>query len=459
MMEKLSPSLRSKLCLHIFGSVVHQCPFLAWMTDDAEAVKKLCLRMKAEFFETSDVFISYGEINQTIFILVNGCVTLCLGDLFRDEEGQNKGLVENKVKRASTIQDSTWDQQQRALERTESKEKIAEVQHRVQQLFSQSMSRRHKEPEKGQGRYSYVTSPAFFGESNIFLPEPEPAQYSARCKTRVEFTILGSDDVQFVVSELPHLRLRFEDFAREVKARWSDNDTTCSPRSPASEDSPLTPPEAQSPKKRRTPSGGRPTPLARPVQEDRTPTPTHAPKKRGQITPKRDPSGVDSEESEEEFLRRTSKDLLLGHMSPAATKPLDSPDLFPHLRVLFGYSDRSHGEHRAHPDPRRDEGASASSDARSPSAASPQATTRVFNPSLMHAGDYQVEPLVPNGVPYLSPIAPATPVSSEHRTVQSTAQSSFGRKAEKATAGQRKRKPLEDDPEKPTRGRHAASCA
>merc|ERR1719453_373756 len=76
MMEELSPSLRSKLCVHIFGSVLCDCPFLAWMTDDGEAVKKLCLRVKSAVFEKNAVFISYSEINPTVFILVNGCVTL-----------------------------------------------------------------------------------------------------------------------------------------------------------------------------------------------------------------------------------------------------------------------------------------------------------------------------------------------------------------------------------------------
>ena len=74
-MEKLSPTLRSKLCVHIFGDVLKRCPFLNWMGEDSEAMKKLCLRVKSEFLETNDVLFSYGEMNSTVFILVNGWVT------------------------------------------------------------------------------------------------------------------------------------------------------------------------------------------------------------------------------------------------------------------------------------------------------------------------------------------------------------------------------------------------
>ena len=74
-MEKLSPTLKSKLCVHIFGDVLKKCQFLTWMHDDPEAMKKLCLRVKSEFLEANDMLFSFGEMNITVFILVNGWVT------------------------------------------------------------------------------------------------------------------------------------------------------------------------------------------------------------------------------------------------------------------------------------------------------------------------------------------------------------------------------------------------
>merc|ERR1719460_1432030 len=66
-MQWLSPSLRSKLCVHIFGSVLYKCPFLSWMSGDREAMKKLCRMVKSEFFEAGDMLFSYGERNGTVF--------------------------------------------------------------------------------------------------------------------------------------------------------------------------------------------------------------------------------------------------------------------------------------------------------------------------------------------------------------------------------------------------------
>merc|ERR1719316_2650696 len=89
-MEKLSPTLRSKLCVHIFGSVLVKCPFLAWMHEDPEAMKKLCLCVKSEFLEANDLLFSFGEMNSTVYILVNGWVTVCIGAVFTVDGGTDE---------------------------------------------------------------------------------------------------------------------------------------------------------------------------------------------------------------------------------------------------------------------------------------------------------------------------------------------------------------------------------
>ena len=115
-MDKLSPTLRSKLCVHIFGAVLYKCPFLHWMRSDQEAMKKLCLRVNSTFLEANDVLFSYGELNSTIFILVHGWVTLCMGATFSDEdELKGKGEVRGAVARRAD--DFQQDQQMRAATR------------------------------------------------------------------------------------------------------------------------------------------------------------------------------------------------------------------------------------------------------------------------------------------------------------------------------------------------------
>ena len=72
--------------MHIYGAVLQRCTFLSWMLEDQEAMKKLCLSMSSQFLEANDMLFSYGEMNTTVFILVHGWVTLCVGGVFSDEK-------------------------------------------------------------------------------------------------------------------------------------------------------------------------------------------------------------------------------------------------------------------------------------------------------------------------------------------------------------------------------------
>merc|ERR1719182_594332 len=85
-MDSLSPTLRSNLCLHIYGAALARCPFLSWIGEDEEAMKKLCLSVQSQFLEANDLLFSYGEMNTTVFILLHGWVTLCIGGFFTDDD-------------------------------------------------------------------------------------------------------------------------------------------------------------------------------------------------------------------------------------------------------------------------------------------------------------------------------------------------------------------------------------
>jgi CRP-like cAMP-binding protein len=226
--DKLSPSLRMKLSVHVFGRVLTSCPFLAWMQADVEAKKKLCLRVKTVFFEANDVLFSYGEINTTVYIMTNGWMTLCLGDLFGDEEemdhdgGEPKsegGLKGGVARRNGNM---GKDQKQMALERVH-KQKIKEMASVAQDAFRSSFyyaSNNHKGPGATR-RYTYIHAPAFFGESQLFLSSPEPTLYSARCMTRAEFTTVTKEDIEAVLRELPYLRYVFDQFSANLRAKWA----------------------------------------------------------------------------------------------------------------------------------------------------------------------------------------------------------------------------------------------
>jgi hypothetical protein len=54
-MDTLSPTLRSKLAVHIYGAALARCPFLSWIGEDNEAMKKLCLSGQSYFLEANDL--------------------------------------------------------------------------------------------------------------------------------------------------------------------------------------------------------------------------------------------------------------------------------------------------------------------------------------------------------------------------------------------------------------------
>jgi hypothetical protein len=76
-----------------------------------------------------------------------------------------------------------------------------------------------EDDEKVTRDYAYIPAPAFFAESLLFLSEPVPAPYSAKCLTRAEFATFSLEDVEAVLSALPYLRERFDDFSKKVNAR------------------------------------------------------------------------------------------------------------------------------------------------------------------------------------------------------------------------------------------------
>lgn len=228
-MNLLSPSLRSKLCVHIFGKVLYNCAFLSWMTPDLEAMKKLCGCVKSTFFEVGDILFSYGEKNETVYILVNGWVTMCIGALFeenKDLSNELSALADNAAIGPARRADGVIDAQQLALARKnkDRANSIQQVQDQARKSFSVPLEDvlSLRPPTNDKREFAYVNAPAFFGESLLFSAEPEPVQYSAKCMTRAEFTTLLKGDIEMVVSELPYLKGNYDKFVESIKERSSE---------------------------------------------------------------------------------------------------------------------------------------------------------------------------------------------------------------------------------------------
>merc|ERR1719240_63138 len=73
------------LSMHIFGSVLLRAPFLSWMKAYPGALRKVALRTLSQFRDCNDMLFSYGEVVTTVYVLVNGWVTLSLGSTFEEE--------------------------------------------------------------------------------------------------------------------------------------------------------------------------------------------------------------------------------------------------------------------------------------------------------------------------------------------------------------------------------------
>lgn len=257
LMENLSPTLRMSLCVHIFGGVLVKAPFLMWMRKYPGAYKKLAMRTVSLFRENGDMLFSYGEVDSTIYVLVNGWITLSLGSTFEeehtamdapllgdgasvpeelDEEGGsgeqkpgagNRRGSASKITVARRMYSSTFDQEADDLAQRAG---IAgqDVFEQVLEAFNTPYPEGEERPSKihtgftkvaSEHDLAYVQAPAFFGENALYSDETPPRQYSAKCLTRAEFCTLQKDDIEQVVQELPYIRDSYDAFKAHMLAQ------------------------------------------------------------------------------------------------------------------------------------------------------------------------------------------------------------------------------------------------
>jgi hypothetical protein len=234
-MDKLSPTLRGDLALHIFGKILRHSPFLSWMKGDKTALRKLASRAVTQFAEIGDLLFSYGELNSTVFFLVHGWATMSMGGAFEPDKREIRDELElafapdtprptmftsPKKTRISAVTDVGKDKRRlgvarRAYTRTfdESVDLIQSVHDLDVFSFAEQESedaqRTLKEKSIKFGDVAYVKSPAFFGESCLWHDEPVASEYGCKTLTRAEFTTISRPDVDYVIAELPYLLPRF----------------------------------------------------------------------------------------------------------------------------------------------------------------------------------------------------------------------------------------------------------
>ena len=202
-----------------------RAPFLSWMHEDPLAINKLAARTISSFRERNDLLFSYGEMIHTIYMLVNGWVTLSLGSTF-DDGNIDMNLVKNaksQRSRSSTFDDDARELAKRSGIKSDAVFKDARASYELGVFWEREESKSLLENYKksstttgAQADQAFIHAPAFFGETVLWIDDPLPRAYSARCLTRVELITMAKDDVEAVVSELPYVRATFESFKAHI---------------------------------------------------------------------------------------------------------------------------------------------------------------------------------------------------------------------------------------------------
>jgi CRP-like cAMP-binding protein len=227
------------LCVHIFGNVLLQAPFLSWMKTYPAALKKLSMRTKSLFRHNNDILFSLGEVDQTVYMLVRGWVALSLGSLFESqhtdvdeaarlmeesEPGQPDKIAVSRRVDASTVDPEVLELNRRAAVSGEDvfKEVRMAYDEGGQKVRKDKLARGYTKIASDDD-LAFLQAPAFFGENVLWYTEPPPRMYSAKCLTRAEFATVTKEDIEFVVDELPYARKAYESFRDHIISEGNES--------------------------------------------------------------------------------------------------------------------------------------------------------------------------------------------------------------------------------------------
>eukprot|EP00427_Karlodinium_veneficum_P059746 CAMPEP_0169385086 /NCGR_PEP_ID=MMETSP1017-20121227/43866_1 /TAXON_ID=342587 /ORGANISM="Karlodinium micrum, Strain CCMP2283" /LENGTH=382 /DNA_ID=CAMNT_0009485873 /DNA_START=143 /DNA_END=1288 /DNA_ORIENTATION=+ len=85
--NELPPLLRAELSYHLYGRILNNQPYLAWMRDYPICTKMLATRVHLHYFGTGDHLFRQGDPNTQIFMVLTGLIWLSLGTSLH--EGQD----------------------------------------------------------------------------------------------------------------------------------------------------------------------------------------------------------------------------------------------------------------------------------------------------------------------------------------------------------------------------------
>jgi len=95
--QRLPPVLKAELCNHIYGRILANAPFFAWMRDYPICTKYLAEKVQTMFLERGDCIFRMGQRNEQIYIMLTGEVVASRNEsLFeRDDDDNPEGAAKS----------------------------------------------------------------------------------------------------------------------------------------------------------------------------------------------------------------------------------------------------------------------------------------------------------------------------------------------------------------------------
>mmetsp|Transcript_28414 Transcript_28414/g.45627 ORF Transcript_28414/g.45627 Transcript_28414/m.45627 type:complete len:872 (+) Transcript_28414:93-2708(+) len=259
--------LQSELCFHIFGKVLKESPFLAWLAGYTVCLKKLSVLVQSSIFEKNDIIFRKGAVNDEITIIISGCVRISQNETLHESAGSGvlnvassssqgifgapSRMISRVISTVKTVaigegaefiaEDVTNTRKypytdcpvfQRAITNLQLKDEAETQAARIlQRRFRRNrMQKAVKDLRFKSGVFAQempsqmIEAPAYFGESCLWVPfeewgtaAPPRYAYSATCHSRGErITVTRKSLEQVMISYSPWLVDRFEFFRETV---------------------------------------------------------------------------------------------------------------------------------------------------------------------------------------------------------------------------------------------------
>jgi hypothetical protein len=272
---KLSPLLRAQLHQTIYGPLVHDAPFLAWLSDEPHLLQRLCTQLYPSFYDCGDAILEIGHVTLNLYWIITG--GLLLTQLDEDSrERRSRSLRSSpsrlirtvhvtppqgvKIRRSGTTQDLD-DEADNSISHDDAcgyfdsyKASYAAAFHearlnaRSKGYFSPSS---HIEDliddelgEEMKIKEMVRKAPAYLNESivwTLLADEVPPCKYAAHCSSRVEVIMLERDSMKAMLTEFPYLEKKYQLFCEAFFSHFfpdaslpeAPNEEAIDPGSPA----------------------------------------------------------------------------------------------------------------------------------------------------------------------------------------------------------------------------------